>query len=371
MKILNKIFQIIFRLFSYLIPVKNDLILFGTNSGYYNNDSRFLMEFIYKNRDYRIYWVGDIKHSDIPEGAFVKRGGLQANILAVQASYLIFTHSQKDISLYYNAKTKLVNLWHGSPVKKLGMDSKFYLKNQTWLEKLVKRDFQTWDYFIAPSFFWKDIFKSAYCFKENQILVSGSPRTDYLQNNQAKPQLLKDLCDGADIDKVILYVPTYRDRIVSTALYDNLLSDVNLHKTLKEQKILLIFKPHPEEQEQLSLQSEYVKTLNNFDSLIEDLYLICDMVITDYSSVIFEYSYLRKPILLFIPDYEEFSKKIGGFYFDYKRDFSGFNILKNKLELISLINEDIWKVDSNFYTQFNKKYTLANASQNICKQLNI
>jgi len=381
-KVISRLFNLAVNLFSFLIPVNNKLLLFGTHTGYYSDNSRFLMEYIKANRNYRVYWVGEGKEMDFGNGTFIKRGSFKANLYSLRASYIFFTHSYSDVSQYYNCRTVLVNLWHGSPTKKIGLDHTIFNNlRKSWLSKLLKRDFQKWHYFVISSTYWKSIFKSAYRFSDNQFICSGLPRIDYLTNSSINEQLKSRLCGDLNPDKILLYIPTYRQGVINSKSYDivsgNIYSDLLLDKKLldilEKNNYILLVKMHPLEGSNILINNSRIKILKDYRGLVEDLYLISDLMITDYSSAIFDFSTLFKPISLYIPDYKEMINSMGGFYFDYEscKEFEGFNISKSKRELFAFIENNEMTVDDDFYHEFNTKYITNNASKNICKTLNI
>lgn len=193
-----------------------------------------------------------------------------------------------------------------------------------------------WDYFIASSKSDIPILKSSTGY-QGKILSLGSARTDKLINIDSKriQKIKKDLGLTNNKKKVILYAPTFRDYEDSPKNWK-----INDLSKLKDYKIVVTCHPLARK-----LWEEYPldkSIINALDYEIDDLLLISDVLITDYSSVFFDYLLLNKPIVFYPYDYDKYVKERKGFYFDYKKDLPGaiaynieelLNILKNNKEL--------------------------------------
>jgi len=222
-----------------------------------------------------------------------------------------------------------VQCWHGTPLKKLGLDIEIgdnALASQVGVRYAYSLEAKRIDYFISPSEYASKCFASSFGLKKNQILELGYPRNDDLVNNSSDLHLINKLKKSLHIpaDKtVILYAPTFRDNSFcnkrkSHILNNPLENEDFLHKF--DDKIVFLYRGHYF----TDLQSESSRfvDVSDYDN-VNDLLLISDLLITDYSSIFFDFSILNKPTLFFMYDREEYESKIRGFYLDINVELPG------------------------------------------------
>jgi CDP-glycerol glycerophosphotransferase (TagB/SpsB family) len=253
-----------------------------------------------------------------------------------------------------------VQCWHGTPLKKLGFDIQMddnAKVSKSSLRYAYSIDARKMDYFISPSPYASRCFISGFGLQKDQVLELGYPRNDALFQNHSDIDLIKKLKLSLNIAAdatVILYAPTWRDNSFCNERQSHI-----LHNPLENESFLSKFS----DDVVFLYRGHYFTDLYNKSSRfidvsdynnINDLYLISDLLITDYSSVFFDYALLNRPILFFMYDRNEYESKIRGVYLDNDKDFPGKitssrSILANNI-LIAL-NE---KTDlSNFNEIFN------------------
>ncbi|MFT0801536.1 CDP-glycerol glycerophosphotransferase family protein [Bacillus swezeyi] len=199
-------------------------------------------------------------------------------------------------------QTKCIQVWHANgALKKFGLED-VSNKHRTVADlKRFEKVYRSFDYITVGSDKMVEIFKRSFGAKEEQFLRTGVPLTD--QYFHFEPQ-----APPVQNKKVILYAPTYRD-------YD--MASVNLPFT-KEQlskdlngEYVLMVKLHPAVRKDMKLdESEgYFKDVS--DLPLKDLLYACDILISDYSSVPFEFALLNKPMLFYTYDMDEYDEKRG------------------------------------------------------------
>ena len=242
------------------------------------------------------------------------------------------------------------------------------------------------DYIVSlSSFFNKTLAQLTHC-NENQIINLGFPRNDDLFS---KEKNIKNLFKNKSFEKVILWLPTYRQRTnkdSNLSMKDSfqlglpIIYDVetlkSLNELLKEFNILLVLKPHPAQDLSLikaeQLSNFVILTNNDLDKENINLYEFLgqtDGLITDYSSVYYDYLLTDKPIAITTDDLEEYSKV---FEFVYDNIFdvikgeyiNNFNEFKTFLQNISTGN-DISKNDREKIKKTLHKYNDGNSSKRI------
>lgn len=220
--------------------------------------------------------------------------------------------------------TTLIQTWHGTPLKTLGVDIKHVTMPGTTTEKYHHNfltDTQKWTYLIAPNEYSNRIFQSAFDKKVPSLINSGYPRNDILyQYDDALIERLKRQLHLPLDKKVILYAPTWRDNENHGQGNYYLTLKLDLDKVLEAHPdCVILIRAHYLIAQQLDLTAYGNRVINVSDYQdINDLYLVSDVLITDYSSVFFDYANLRRPMIFFAYDYEAYGAETRGFYFDYE-----------------------------------------------------
>ena len=143
--------------------------------------------------------------------------------------------------------------------------------------------------------------------------------------------------------KLFFYTPTFRDTKKDVSAW---LNDKQVHDYLKNNNIILVCKLHPHDINALkNIRSNNIYKMDN----ISDIYPVLkysDVLITDYSSIYFDYLLLNKPIIYFIPDIEEYTNQCRGFYRPYKTLTAGV-YAKNEDELLIAMQDAVNGIDNN------------------------
>ena len=241
---------------------------------------------------------------------------------------------------------------------------------RTYQKKFIK-NVRTWDYLISQNSYSTEIFRRAFDFKKD-ILTIGYPRNDILlkQNNLKSIENIKKRFHLPPGKKILLYAPTWRDNehYGSHQYKFSTKIDFSLLQEQLGNEYIILLKAHYLVGEQLDLRG-FEGFIYQFgpDVDIAELYLISDMLITDYSSVMFDYSILNRPMLFFTYDLELYKDKLRGFYFDFLEEAPG-PVVKTSQELLVAIQEyNPWEYKTK-YEEFRKKYNHAdqgNASEKV------
>lgn len=262
-----------------------------------------------------------------------------------------------------------IQCWHGTPLKRLGYDIKVKgnnaLSSNRAVRKQYNRDAKRYTYMLSPSKFSTEKFISAFNLeklgKKDIIVEKGYPRNDELFkfNDDYVKKIKEDL--GIPLDKkLILYAPTWRDNQHQVGVGYTFDIEFNLDK-LKEKfgdEYAILMRLHYLVADRLSLNGKYpgfaydVSKYNN----INDLYIISDVLITDYSSVFFDYANLKRPILFYMYDLDTYKNNTRDFYIGL--DELPGPIITQEKELFECI-ENIEKVKEDYnnkYNKFNEKF---------------
>lgn len=332
-----------------LLPKNKKLIIFESFNGrQFSDNPRAIYEYLKDNYpDYRMVWSVDkrhLKNFSNHEIEIAKKFSLKWFYLFPIAKYWV-SNSRLPLWFPKSKRTVYLQTWHGTPLKKLGVDIEdVKIAEEDTLS--YKRDFvkesSKWDYLISPNKYSTEIFKRAFGYN-NQIIETGYPRNDILinQNNPKSIERIKKETKLPLDKKVILYAPTWRDDEYDENNQYKFKIHLDLEKMKEEfgEEYIVVLRLHYLVSEKLEL-ANYEGFVYDFSSYedIRELYLISDLLITDYSSVFFDYAILERPILFFVYDIENYRDNLRGFYFDFENNAPG-PLLKTNSELINEIKQ--------------------------------
>ena len=274
-----------------------------------------------------------------------------------------------------------VQCWHGTPLKKLRYDIEVNGAVLNTIEEIRKRndrDARKFDYFISPSKYCTEKFTSAFNLKalgkENIIIEKGYPRNDFLFNKTKKDvdSIKKKL--GLPLDKkVIFYLPTFRDNQHTSGVgYTyNLAIDFDSLKKKFSKDYVILFSPHYfiANNIDLSKYKGFVFNVARYDE-INELYLVSDIIMTDYSSVFFDFANLKRPMLFYMYDFDDYQNNLRDFYISLDELPGPISKTQDELENNLKNIDSIFKDYKGKYEKFNKKYNYlddGNASERVIK----
>lgn len=276
---------------------------------------------------------------------------------------------------------KYVQCWHGTPLKKLRYDIEVEGSSMNSISENRKRndiDAIRFDYFISPSKYCTEKFVSAFNLnnlgKEDIIIEEGYPRNDFMFGKTSKQvDTIKKKIGIPKGKKVIFYLPTFRDNqhCSSSGYTYELAIDFKRLKEKFGEEYVILFSPHYFVSNSIDL-SEYdgfVINVANYDE-INELYLVSDICMTDYSSVFFDYANLKRPIIFYMYDYDEYKLKLRDFYISM--DELPGPVAKTQVQLEDNIRniDEIAEKYKKKYDKFNNKFNYlddGNASERVIK----
>ena len=322
-----------FKLLGVFIPTDNKAILFNSFAGKkYDDSTKAIYEYMIKEpkyKNYKFYWALDDLDTKIPGPATViKNDSFHYFIVALKSKYWVSNSAIERGLKFKKRKTVYVNTWHGSAIKKMGIDIK--------KENYSFRHSQ-YSYMYAQSNYDIDVFSHAFKLPRDRFALVGLPRNDELVNpSKNKVKLIREKLGFPKDKKIILYAPTFRDYDKR----DNKIAAkpvINIEKwrdALGDEYCLLI-RAHYETINALDIEDDgFVYDCTSYNNLNE-LLIVADILISDYSSIMFDYSILERPIFAYTYDYERY-KKERGLYLDIKKELPNGCIMTES-ELIKRI----------------------------------
>ena len=272
---------------------------------------------------------------------------------------------------------RYLQTWHGTPLKKLGLDiDEMNMAGESGIiedyRDSFRREASQWNYLIAQNSFSAETFRRCFDF-HGEMLKIGYPRNDvlvraarekakaadavpglgdhaaqiYLNTDNASGSFGSGGISGINCDnrKTLLYAPTWRDdKYIGGGwyAYSSPLDFEKLYEILGNE-FRIVIKPHylvkirPGDIPEEPVKNGFVSICGQGDE-INDLYLAADGLITDYSSAMFDYSLLGRPMFFFAYDMKEYADRLRGFYFDFEDEAPG-PICGTTKELGDLIKE--------------------------------
>ena len=276
-----------------------------------------------------------------------------------------------------------VQCWHGTPLKRLRYDIELNGASLNTVEEIRKRndeDAINFDYFISPSKYCTEKFTSAFNLKnlgkKDIIIEKGYPRNDFLFNKSKKDidDIKKKLHLPKD-KKIIFYLPTFRDNQHTSGVGYTYNLAIDFDRLMKRfsNKYVILFSSHyfVSNSIDLSKYKDFVFDVAHYDE-INELYLVSDIIMTDYSSVFFDFANLKRPMIFYMYDLDEYKNSLRDFYISL--DELPGPIAKNQDELEYILEnlESEKKKYNEKYEKFNKKFNYlddGDASYRVIKEI--
>lgn len=336
------------------IKPDDKLILFNSYAGRkYDDSPKAIYEAMRHDprfKGYHFVWAFHNPEQHNVKGAKkIKTDGLDYFMTALMARVWV-TNSSVERGLSFKRKSTLYfNTWHGTPMKKMGTDIND--GNQSFQSK-GKNNF---DVMMSQGDFDTEIFSRSFNIPKERFLKVGLPRNDILAAYTSKQR--KDIRCKLGIkeeQKVILYCPTFREYEKDENYGVVMAPPMDLRKWQSKlgSDYVLLMRAHYEVSKVMNIdENDFVKDMTDYPDLNE-LLIAADILISDYSSVYFDYSITGKPILHFTYDYEKYSRE-RGMYIDI-RDY--FNGSANEDDLIRIIKEMNEQKEKNRTIRFRSKF---------------
>ncbi|MDX9710625.1 MAG: CDP-glycerol glycerophosphotransferase family protein [Trichloromonas sp.] len=353
-----------------IFPVKKGKVVYWARGlSLYGNASAICNIWANYPNTSHVYLINRSKTNFLPVGnnnvSYLPLRSLRAIYHISNCNFLIKEADMVSPPLYIRKETKVIQLWHAAGAfKKFGLD----INNRTrTLKRFRKNDSKRWDFLLCSSINVKDIYSNAFSLKNrNLIYVDGLPRNDRLFYAINKSKHLKIKYGFELSKKIILFAPTFRDDHSGGNLVSELISVLNDYFS-KDYTICV--RLHPSCLSAVNIPENVIDA--SFMHPLEDLLSFVDFLITDYSSIIFDFSLLSRPMLFYAPDLDKYLIE-RDFYFGYENFVPG-PVCTNLLSVIENIKSydfEIWKDKIN---NFKKKYNPifdGNCSKRIIEKIN-
>lgn len=344
MGLIKKIETFLIIVFGFLIRLffrntsTNGTVIIGSSSGQgFSDNGKHLFIWAYQ-RDKKVYFVTKSKKlykelTSVYGNKILYNYSFSGIRKILMANYYFFTHNRGDIVFVHNNKTKKVCLFHGMPIKCIGRD---YKGNALGKNRIISELYNKWgvgfsftdyNHIVSLSPFFNKFFLSAW--GNPNITLLSYPRINYLIDKikeDKKPEV-----------KTILYMPTHRAFGKGKLNPFIFFEDPSFRNFLLEQGYILKYRFHPNMRTQLKGQYIDDELFDSFEDS-QDSLANADILISDYSSCIFDYLICERPIIFFL--YDNYEQADNPLYYPVKSLNLG-PVVQNEAELKNIITKII------------------------------
>lgn len=354
------------------VEVSDNHIIYQVRDGQSMTDSPYyIFKYLLTRNEYKDYvhiWVVDSQNRKQEYSKIYSNQNNIKFIIKESKDYLYYLSNCKYIinnatfPAYFTKKPSqiYINTWHGTPLKYMGLD----IPNNLIGTQNTIKNFLNSDYIISPNAHTTKIFKSAYKLdnlNDEAILEVGYPRIDATLNfsNNKLLDKLKSQYSGINQKPILLYSPTWRGENVNNP-EDNIQEIIEaVDKLNKSTKYNILLKVHPFVFNHAKKHEELNQYLVDDNIDTNELLSIIDILVTDYSSIFFDFLVTKKPILFYVPDIKTYDLNRGLYLDSNSLPGPSFGNLDQLVEAINNI-DDTFKEFKDKYNDYYEKFASLN-----------
>lgn len=334
-----------------LMPIKKNCVFFLGLGGQYSDNVKYISQKLHEmNPETTIFWSISDKCNDKLPSYVVPIQEISYAAINLRFSCHVVVDCDMGVTVPYclplfkytkwiikRSKQLTISTWHGTPLKKILLDDVASNCRYTSRRRLLS------DFIIAGCRFTKFVLiQSIQGNNEYSAFLTGTPRNDILFNHDIEyKKSIRDRLKLPRNKKIFLFAPTFRDNVEQSGGFQ--MKELRIKQILDlctqywGGEWIWVFRLHPRvllSIDSSAYESSYIINGNNGDDMAE--YLFCaDILLTDYSSTMFDFMLTGRPCFLFAPDREHYEKQERGFYFNY--DSLPFPIAYTNAQLIENI----------------------------------
>ncbi len=325
------------------LPRKNTVVFECDRGAHFGDAPRYLYErLVERTHGLKIVWANNttLRLTD-PQTRKIKRHSPTYYWELSRARFWV-NNQNFPADLVKPTGTRFLQTWHGTPLKRMQHDVPTMLSRDEGYQERAARLTSYWDLLLSGSPYATQCFRSAFQWN-GPIAELGYPRNDvfFWPDAAERRELARNRLGLADDSrKIILYAPTFRDDNrpgVNWAHEMELDLDL-LARELGDDYVLLV-RYHQLVQQAIPTHGlcrpDFVVDVSRYDD-VSELLMLADVLVTDYSSVFFDYAALRRPILFFTYDLENYRDQLRGFYLDFESVAPG-PLLRTNVELVAAL----------------------------------
>lgn len=333
-ELLKRVIYGLFRMF----PIrKNNILFIGYYGAQYSGSPKYISIYIQEHSDMKCIWAFTdcTKHPEY-KGKRIHYGGIRF-LFSLATSGTIVTNYRMPLLFARRQKQKYIQTWHSSlRLKMIEADAESTL--QKHYIKMAKHDSKQITHLLVGSLKSKEIFDNAFWYDGN-IECVGTPQCDlFFQDSKKYRQKVLKYFGLADEAKVILYAPTFRknnDISIYNLEFDKIVQALE-NRFDGKWCFLVRLHPHLIGKQNLINYSKTIIQATEYDD-VQELICAADMLLTDYSAVMFDFALTRKKCILYVPDLKEYTLNDRNLYF--LPHSLPFPCVEEEMSLVDAINK--------------------------------
>ena len=294
-------------------------VVYSSFNGRYSDSPRAVHEaLVAGGQQISHVWEADPEYRRaFPPGVDTVPAGSAEMVTALEHADVVVSNTHLDLDWVKAPGTVYLQTWHGTPLKRIHFDVRWAPEGR--LDRLT-HDVRRWDALLSPNHASTPLLRGAFGYT-GEVLESGYPRNDVLTGprGDAVRRRLRQELEIADSTTVVLYTPTWRDDLVLTQGGDDFALHLDLddlHRRLGDDVVVLL-RVHYLVSRHLDLSGRPGVVDVSWHPDISELYLAADVMITDYSSTMFDFAVTGKPMIFFTYDLADYRDRLRGLYFDF------------------------------------------------------
>ncbi len=335
------------RIASALVPRRDNLWVFASGAGFGEGSRELYRHARAADPSLALVWLARNKN----ELRDARRDGVTAALrsswrgfrLTLRARVLVVTHGLGDGQRFGTHGAYVVQLWHGIPLKRIQLDSPSTFRGvaPAFTRWLYRRSTAAFGLVPAASELSATRLRSAFGIPADRVVVTGDPRDDVLFHGAAAAvELLRERVGDVGRNRVILFAPTWRDGDPDPVIpTEDEWRDIA--EFLEQSASVLIVRPHPHSVSDYDPGAKFSDSIRMLPAQtqgdITPVLPAVDVLVTDYSSIAFDFAVLSRPIAFLAPDVESYAAT-RGLYEPYD-DFSGGTHVSTWLELLEILGD--------------------------------
>lgn len=359
----NWIYDIFFYIGSFFIKLlgifvktEKECILFVSFGGKkYDDSPKVIYEAMIRSenfKNYKYYWAFiEPEKFNISVGTKIQIDTLKYFVIAHKCGVWITNSAIERGMRFKKQHIFYLNTWHGTPLKKIGKDENAKAKGHG----IGTKDIHTENVMLAQSHYDAEIFSRSFGIPRDKFVICDLPRNDILAHyTEEMRREIREKLSIPKRKKVVLYSPTFREYSRDSKNNCVLTLPVNFKNwsSFLGEEWLILFRAHYEVAEQMNIQeNEFIRDVSEYPNL-DELMIASDCLISDYSSIFFDYAIMEKPIYCFAFDLDEYSQK-RGLYLDLEKELP-CKVNRTESELLEDISGGDYAWER--FRQFRKKY---------------
>jgi CDP-glycerol glycerophosphotransferase len=331
-------------------------LVYNSFAGAFSDSPRAVFERLRDVPGHRHVWLAAERHAAafLPGVETVPYGSPEA-VAALEAADVVVANTHTDFEWSKRPGTLYLQIWHGSPLKRVHRD---ILWSPPGLLDRLQRDVDRWDVLVSPN--WASTPRLRHAFRwEGEVLEIGYPRNDVLSapDREERRACVRGRFGIPDTATAVLYTPTFRDDAVFEERSFELALDTDAFGAALGADHVLLLRLHYMVTDELPPIDDPAVRDVSLHPDVSELYLAADVLVTDYSSTMFDFAVTGRPLAFLTYDLADFQHRLRGFYFDLEDKAPG-PLVETTAELIAVLRDlDTTRTQyAERYARFRERY---------------